>query len=170
MAPALVERLAGDPSRLKLGGETRDMTLLFSDVRGFTTISEGLDAEELTRFLNGLFTPLSNIILDEDGTIDKFMGDALMAFWNAPLDDADHPSHACRAALRMMKEMETLNAHWQLEAEAKQRPFKEVKLGIGLNTGVCCVGNLGSETRLRLFSHRRQREYCLTPRRAVQNL
>ncbi|MEZ5829482.1 MAG: adenylate/guanylate cyclase domain-containing protein [Hyphomicrobiales bacterium] len=147
MAPALVERLAGDPSRLKLGGETRDMTLLFSDVRGFTTISEGLDAEELTRFLNGLFTPLSNIILDEDGTIDKFMGDALMAFWNAPLDDADHPSHACRAALRMMKEMETLNAHWQLEAEAKQRPFKEVKLGIGLNTGVCCVGNLGSETR-----------------------
>jgi adenylate cyclase len=147
MAPALVKRLADDPSRLKLGGETRDMTLLFSDVRGFTTISEGLDAEELTRFLNGLFTPLSNIILEEDGTIDKFMGDALMAFWNAPLDDAHHPSHACRAALRMMKEMETLNAHWQREAEAKQRPFKEVKLGIGLNTGVCCVGNLGSETR-----------------------
>ncbi len=109
MAPALVERLADDPSRLKLGGETRDMTLLFSDVRGFTTISEGLDAEELTRFLNGLFTPLSTIILEEQGTIDKFMGDAVMAFWNAPLDDS--------------------------------------KLGIGLNTGICCVGNLGSETR-----------------------
>jgi adenylate cyclase len=147
MAPALVERLADDPSRLKLGGETRDMTLLFSDVRGFTTISEGLDAEELTRFLNSLFTPLSNIILDEQGTIDKFMGDAVMAFWNAPLDDNAHPSHACNAALRMMREMESLNARWRDEAEAKGRPFKTVRLGIGLNTGVCCVGNLGSETR-----------------------
>jgi len=147
MAPALVERLADDPSKLKLGGETRDMTLLFSDVRGFTTISEGLDAEELTRFLNGLFTPLSNIVLEEQGTIDKFMGDALMAFWNAPLDDANHPSHACRAALRMMDEMETLNERWRQETEAKGRPFKQVKLGIGLNTGVCCVGNLGSDTR-----------------------
>jgi adenylate cyclase len=147
MAPALVERLAGDPSRLKLGGETRDMTLLFSDVRGFTGISEGLDAEELTRFLNSLFTPLSNIILDEQGTIDKFMGDAVMAFWNAPLDDHAHPSHACSAALRMMREMEILNERWREEAEAKGRPFKPVRLGIGLNTGICCVGNLGSETR-----------------------
>jgi adenylate cyclase len=147
MAPALVERLANDPSRLKLGGETRDMTLLFSDVRGFTGISEGLDAEELTRFLNSLFTPLSNIILEEQGTIDKFMGDAVMAFWNAPLDDNLHPSHACSAALRMMREMETLNERWREEAEAKGRPFKPVRLGIGLNTGICCVGNLGSETR-----------------------
>jgi len=147
MAPALVERLAGDPSQLRLGGETRDMTLLFSDVRGFTTISEGLDAEELTRFLNTLFTPLSNIILEEQGTIDKFMGDAVMAFWNAPLDDAEHASHACRAALRMMGEMQKLNEHWQQEAAAKGRPFAPVKIGIGLNTGVCCVGNLGTETR-----------------------
>jgi adenylate cyclase len=147
MAPALVERLANDPSRLKLGGETRDMTLLFSDVRGFTGISEGLDAEELTRFLNSLFTPLSNIILEEQGTIDKFMGDAVMAFWNAPLDDAEHPSHACRAALRMMSQMQDLNARWREEAEARGRPVKPVQLGIGLNTGVCCVGNLGSETR-----------------------
>lgn len=147
MAPALVERLADDPSRLKLGGETRDMTLLFSDVRGFTGISEGLEAEELTRFLNSLFTPLSNIIMEEQGTIDKFMGDAVMAFWNAPLDDMAHPSHACSAALRMMREMETLNERWREEAEAKGRPFKPVRLGIGLNTGICCVGNLGSETR-----------------------
>jgi adenylate cyclase len=147
MAPALVERLADDPSRLKLGGETRDMTLLFSDVRGFTGISEGLDAEELTRFLNSLFTPLSNIILEEQGTIDKFMGDAVMAFWNAPLDDHAHPSHACSAALRMMREMEILNDRWREEAEAKGRTYKPVRLGIGLNTGICCVGNLGSETR-----------------------
>ena len=147
MAPALVERLAEDPSRLKLGGETRDMTLLFSDVRGFTGISEGLTAEELTRFLNDLFTPLSNIILDEAGTIDKYMGDALMAFWNAPLDDPEHPSHACRAALRIMSKMHELNEQWQRDAEAKGRPYKPVKLGIGLNTGICCVGNLGSEIR-----------------------
>jgi adenylate cyclase len=147
MAPALVKRLADDPSRLKLGGETRDMTLLFSDVRGFTGISEGLDAEELTRFLNSLFTPLSNIILEEQGTIDKFMGDAVMAFWNAPLDDSAHPSHACSAALRMMREMEILNERWREEAETKGRPYKPVRLGIGLNTGMCCVGNLGSETR-----------------------
>jgi adenylate cyclase len=147
MAPALVERLADDPSRLKLGGETRDMTLLFSDVRGFTTISEGLDAEELTHFLNSLFTPLSKIILEEQGTIDKFMGDAVMAFWNAPLDDSEHASHACRAALRIMEQMPELNARWRGEAEAKGRSFNSVKIGIGLNTGVCCVGNLGSETR-----------------------
>jgi adenylate cyclase len=123
------------------------MTLLFSDVRGFTTISEGLDAEELTRFLNSLFTPLSHIILEEQGTIDKFMGDAVMAFWNAPLDDSRHPSHACSAALRMMDAMGTLNEAWREEAEAKGRPYKPVKLGIGLNTGICCVGNLGSDTR-----------------------
>ena len=147
MAPALVERLAEDPSRLKLGGETRDMTLLFSDVRGFTAISEGLDAEELTRFLNSLFTPLSNIILDEQGTIDKFMGDAVMAFWNAPLEDSAHPAHACNAALRIMNEMERLNEQWRQEAEAKGRKYKPVRIGIGLNTGICCVGNLGSETR-----------------------
>jgi adenylate cyclase len=147
MAPALVERLADDPSRLKLGGETRDMTLLFSDVRGFTAISEGLDAEELTAFLNSLFTPLSKIILEEQGTIDKFMGDAVMAFWNAPLDDSEHAKHACQAALRIMQEMPGLNEHWRNEAALKGRSFNPVKIGIGLNTGVCCVGNLGSETR-----------------------
>ncbi|HBF61385.1 MAG TPA: adenylate/guanylate cyclase domain-containing protein [Methyloceanibacter sp.] len=147
MAPALVERLADEPDRLKLGGETRDMTLLFSDVRGFTTISEGLDAEELTRFLNELFTPLSNIILNEEGTIDKFMGDALMAFWNAPLDDPNHPGNACAAALRMVDKMAVLNDRWKQAAEQAGRTYKPVKLGIGLNTGLCCVGNLGSETR-----------------------
>ena len=147
MAPALVERLADDPSRLKLGGETRDMTLLFSDVRGFTAISEGLDAEELTAFLNSLFTPLSKIILEEQGTIDKFMGDAVMAFWNAPLDDSEHAKHACQAALRIMQEMPGLNEHWRNEAALKGRSFNPVQIGIGLNTGVCCVGNLGSETR-----------------------
>jgi adenylate cyclase len=135
------------PGKAETRRQARDMTLLFSDVRGFTTISESLDAEELTRFLNSLFTPLSNIILEEQGTIDKFMGDAVMAFWNAPLEDSAHPTHACNAALRIMSEMERLNEHWREEAEAKGRKFKPVRIGIGLNTGICCVGNLGSETR-----------------------
>jgi adenylate cyclase len=90
---------------------------------------------------------LSNIILEEQGTIDKFMGDAVMAYWNAPLDDPDHPNHACRAALRMMEQMGDLNRHWQDEAQAQGRTFPPVKIGIGLNTGICCVGNLGTETR-----------------------
>jgi adenylate cyclase len=90
---------------------------------------------------------LSNIILEEQGTIDKFMGDAVMAFWNAPLDDPDHPRHACRAALRMMDSMGELNRLWGEEAKAKGRNFNPVKIGIGLNTGICCVGNLGTETR-----------------------
>ena len=166
----LVERLADDPSRLKLGGETRDMTLLFCDVRGFTAISEGLDAEELTHFLNSLFTPLSNIILEEQGTIDKYMGDAVMAFWNAPLDDSEHatmpaapPSHACTRCAG-------LNENWRKEAEAKGRRFSPVKIGIGLNTGICCVGNLGSEHALRLFGDRRQRQRRLAARRPVEDL
>jgi adenylate cyclase len=145
------------------------MTLLFSDVRGFTTISEGLTAEELTHFLNSLFTPLSNIILEEQGTIDKFMGDAVMAFWNAPLDDKAHASHACSAALRMMREMEDLNQRWREEAEAKGRQFQPVKLGIGLNTGVLRrLSRLGDA--LRLFGDRRQRQCRLQARRTIQDL
>lgn len=147
MAPAMVEQLAKEPERLKLGGEARDMTLLFSDVRGFTAISEGMSAEELTRFMNSLFTPLSEIILEERGTIDKFMGDAVMAFWNAPLDDPEHPAHACRAALRMADGMTDMNENWRRQAEKNGREHKTVRIGIGLNTGECCVGNLGSEKR-----------------------
>ena len=170
MAPALVERLADDPSRLKLGGETRDMTLLFSDVRGFTTISEGLDAEELTRFLNSLFTPLSNIILDEQGTIDKFMGDAVMAFWNAPLDDAAHPSHACSAALRMMaRDGEPERA--LARGSGSQRP--ELQAGAARHRAQH-RHLLRRQSRLRdalrLFGDRRQRQCRLAARRPVQDL
>ena len=170
MAPALVKRLADDPSRLKLGGETRDMTLLFSDVRGFTTISEGLDAEELTRFLNSLFTPLSNIILDEQGTIDKFMGDAVMAFWNAPLDDSAHPSHACSAALRMMREMESLNAAL---ARGGGSQGQAVQAGAARHRAehrrlLRRQSRLGDA--LRLFGDRRQRQCGLAARRTIEDL
>ncbi len=147
MAPALVAELAADPDKLKLGGEMREMTLLFCDVRGFTSISERLDAEQLTRFLNRLLTPLTDSILGTRGTIDKYMGDAIMAFWNAPLDDADHARNACNAAMTMLTDVDRLNSEWAAEAKAEGRPHTPVRIGIGLNTGECCVGNLGSQHR-----------------------
>src|SRR5690606_37819793 len=109
LAAPLVEELAADPSRLKHGGETREVTLLFADVRGFSHLSEGMDSETLIRFVNRLFTSLSETILDHRGTIDKFMGDAVMAFWNAPILEPAHAASACRAALAMQAEMDRLN-------------------------------------------------------------
>ncbi len=147
VAPQLVEELAENHDKLKLGGEMREVTLLFSDVRGFSKISERLDAEDLIQFVNALFTPLSDIILQERGTIDKFMGDAVMAFWNAPVLDDAHARQACVTALRMIDELGRLNVAWRKEAEANGEPFHPVRIGIGLNTGDCCVGNVGSPQR-----------------------
>ncbi len=148
VAAPLVEELARDPSKLALGGEMRDLTVLFSDIRGFTKISEGMNAEELIGFINGLFTPLSEIILEHEGTIDKFMGDAVMAFWNAPLPDADHAEHACRASLAMMARLDQLNREWLTESSASGAQRSPVRIGIGLNTGSCCAGNVGSPQQL----------------------
>ncbi len=147
MSPALVERLAEHPEALKLGGEMREMTILFCDVRGFTTISEQFDAEGLTRFINRFLTPMTDEILSHTGTIDKYMGDAIMAFWNAPLDDEDHAAHGCRAALRMMERLAPLNASLKKEAEENGTKYIPVAIGIGLNTGIVCVGNMGSDQR-----------------------
>lgn len=147
VAAPLVEELARNHDKLKLGGETREVTVLFADIRGFTNIAEGLSAEQLIQFLNRLFTPLSDLILEERGTIDKFMGDAVMAFWNAPLRDDGHAANACRAALRMQLKLEQLNALWSAEAAAQGSEALRVDLGIGLNTGECCVGNVGSPQR-----------------------
>jgi adenylate cyclase len=147
VAAPLVEELARNHDKLKLGGETREVSVLFADVRGFTRISEGLTAEELIRFLNELFTPLSEVILNERGTIDKFMGDAVMAFWNAPLADPKHARNACIAALRMLDELDRLNAGWAAQAAARGGAPAPVRMGIGLNTGECCVGNVGSPQR-----------------------
>jgi class 3 adenylate cyclase len=146
--PQLVKRLADDPSHLKLGGEMRILTLMFSDIRSFTTISERFDAQELTHFVNRFMTPMSDAILAAGGTIDKYMGDAIMAFWNAPVDDPAHPEHACRAALAMRSELVRFNETLRAEAEAAARPFMPVRIGIGLNTGECCVGNMGTPQRL----------------------
>ena len=147
MSPDLVEQLAKDPSRLKLGGEMREMTLMFSDIRGFTTISEQFDAHGLTTFINKYLTPMTQIVLDHKGTIDKYMGDCIMAFWNAPLDVPGHEVLACRGALKMIRRMNELNDQWKAEAEAEGRKYIPVRSGIGVNSGPCCVGNMGSDMR-----------------------
>ena len=147
VAPELVSRLAREPDQLRLGGETREMTLLFCDVRDFTTLSESLEPEELTRLVNRFLTPMTSIILERRGTIDKYMGDCIMAFWNAPLDDPDHARHGCESALAMVAELGALNERLAADAASDGRPHVALRIGIGLNTGSCCVGNLGSDQR-----------------------
>jgi adenylate cyclase len=149
LSPALVQRLAEDPSQLRLGGERRTLSILFCDVRGFTTIAEELreDPEQLTTLINRLLTPLSDIVLKHNGTIDKYIGDCLMAFWNAPLDDDQHALHAVSAALEMLAAMQDLNAELAKEARLLGKAPYVLQIGIGINTGECVVGNMGSVRR-----------------------
>jgi adenylate cyclase len=149
LAPALVEQLAHSPEKLVLGGEEREMSILFSDVRGFTTISELYkdDPQGLTALMNSFLTPLTNAIIEHKGTIDKYMGDAVMAFWNAPLDDASHELHACEAALEMLRRVDTLNSQREQQAGETGQRFIPIKVGVGINTGKCVVGNMGSDLR-----------------------
>ncbi|MEQ9559229.1 MAG: adenylate/guanylate cyclase domain-containing protein [Rhodospirillales bacterium] len=147
LSPDMVERLAENPDSLKLGGEMRDMTLLFCDVRGFTTISEQFDPVGLTSLINKLLTPLTNAILKRKGTIDKYMGDCIMAFWNAPLDNPNHAMDGCRSALAMLAEMEPLNTRLEQEAKEEGRKHVPLKVGLGLNSGPAVVGNMGSDMR-----------------------
>jgi len=149
LSPALVEQLAQSPEKLVLGGEERDMTIMFSDVRGFTAISESYkhDPQGLTALMNRFLTPLTNAILDRKGTIDKYMGDAIMAFWNAPLTDTAHQVNACNAALDMLERIDALNRTRELEAESGGHAYIPINVGIGLNTGTCVVGNMGSNLR-----------------------
>ncbi len=149
ISPALVEQLAQSPGKLVLGGEERVMTIMFSDVRGFTAIAETYknDPRGLTSLMNRFLTPLTKAILSNKGTIDKYMGDAIMAFWNAPIEDTQHEQNACRSALDMLFEVEVLNAKRAEEALALERPFIAINIGIGLNTGTCVVGNMGSDLR-----------------------
>jgi adenylate cyclase len=147
LSPTLVEQLADDPSRLQLGGEDRYMTLLFADVEHFTAISEQYDARSLTRLVNRFFTPMTDAILNWKGTVDKYMGDCIMAFWNAPLDDPQHAHNACLAALEMQERLIPLNQELRAEAEAEDRTYLPIHVGIGLNSGDCMVGNMGSDQR-----------------------
>ena len=143
LAPEMVSRLAESSESLKLGGEKKNMTFLFSDIRGFTAISESYKSnpEELTELINNLLTVLSNEILDNAGTIDKYMGDCIMAFWNAPTDQENHTDLALKASFDMEKALEEFNIEFQ-----KQKGM-ELKIGIGINSGECIVGNMGSEKR-----------------------
>jgi adenylate cyclase len=149
LSPALIEQLAQSPEKLVLGGEEREMTIMFSDVRGFTTISESYkhDPQGLTALMNRFLTPLTNAILARKGTIDKYMGDAIMAFWNAPLDDKEHQLNACEAAVDMLDRIDVLNKQRELEAKEGGHVYIPLNVGVGLNTGTCVVGNMGSDLR-----------------------
>ncbi|HEU4708027.1 MAG TPA: adenylate/guanylate cyclase domain-containing protein, partial [Methylophilaceae bacterium] len=140
--PELVDEMAKDPEAFSLEGESRELTVLFSDVRGFTTISEGLDPKELTQLMNEFLTPMTHVIHHSRGTIDKYMGDAIMAFWGAPLHDPDHAKHALSAAMEMVRNLD------ELQARFKAKGWPEINIGVGLNTGVMTVGNMGSEFRM----------------------
>ncbi|UGA42557.1 adenylate/guanylate cyclase domain-containing protein [Bradyrhizobium quebecense] len=149
MSPALVEQLAQSPERLVLGGEEREMTIMFSDMRGFTSISETYkrDPQGLTALMNRFLTPLTNAILARKGYIDKYMGDAIMAFWNAPLDDKQHQLNACDAALDMLGHVGDLNRKREQEALDGGHVYVPLNIGVGLNTGTCVVGNMGSDLK-----------------------
>jgi len=146
LSPEMVRQIAANPERLQLGGEEREMTVLFCDIRGFSRISEQYDPKELINFLTGFLTPMCNILLEQRATVDKFIGDAILAFWNAPLDDPDQFRNGARAALQMVDRLERLNREKPQMAGQIWPP--DVKIGIGMNAGLCCVGNMGSQQRL----------------------
>jgi class 3 adenylate cyclase len=125
------------------------MTIMFSDMRGFTSISETYksDPQGLTALMNRFLTPLTNAILARKGTIDKYMGDAIMAFWNAPLDDKEHQLNACEAALDMLERVDRTQQEREQEAQERAATFIPLNVGVGLNTGTCVVGNMGSDLR-----------------------
>ena len=150
LAPDLVNTLAAHPERLQLGGETRLLSIMFSDIRGFTSISESFKSnpQGLSRLINrGFLSPMTALIMARRGTIDKYMGDCIMAFWNAPLDDARHADNACDSALAMLRELDRINRELEIEAEEEGRVFQPLHIGVGINTGECVVGNMGSDER-----------------------
>ncbi len=143
LAPAMVKRLQENPSLLKLGGETRELTFLFCDIRGFTPISEKFqdNPQGLTKVINKFLTPMTDIILKNGGTIDKYMGDCIMAFWNAPIDIPNHRTMAVRTAVEMVHKLKDLNNNMEFGSG------NTLNIGIGINTGNCVVGNMGSKQR-----------------------
>ncbi|MFZ4625764.1 MAG: adenylate/guanylate cyclase domain-containing protein, partial [Rhodoferax sp.] len=138
----LVDEMAKDPAAYSLAGSNREMTVLFSDVRGFTSISEGLEPEQLTQLMNAYLTPMTEVIQHHRGTIDKYIGDAIMAFWGAPVADQQHARRALQAALDMVASLPRLEDHF------KQRGWPPIRIGVGLSTGTMTVGNMGSNFRL----------------------
>ncbi|HVY05854.1 MAG TPA: adenylate/guanylate cyclase domain-containing protein [Burkholderiales bacterium] len=140
--PELVDEMSNDPEAFSMEGESRELSVLFTDVRGFTTISEGLDPKELSKLMNEFLTPLTRVIYKHRGTIDKYMGDCIMAFWGAPLHDSNHARNAVMAGLEMHKVLDELQPHF------KERGWPPILIGVGVNSGRMSVGNMGSEIRL----------------------
>jgi adenylate cyclase len=149
LSPAFVEQLAQSPEKVRLGGEEREMTIMFSDMRGFTSISETYkdNPQGLTALMNRFLTALTDAIQSRMGTIDKYMGDAVMAFWNAPLDDGKHELNACNAAVDMLERIDALNKVREEEAAEAGHRYVPLNIGVGLNTGNVVVGNMGSDAR-----------------------
>ena len=141
VSSSVVNEMLKNPDRLKLGGDKKDLSVLFSDIRSFTTISEGLIPEDLVHLLNEYLTVMTDVVFNHDGTLDKYMGDAIMAIYGAPLDQPDHPARACHSALDMMTALKELNEKWILEGKTP------MDIGIGINTGMMMVGNMGSDQR-----------------------
>ena len=148
LSPDMVEQLADQPQPPKLGGENKEITVMFTDIRGFTRLSEGLDPQALTHVINAFLTPMSRVIKEHQGTIDKYIGDCIMAFWNAPLDVPHHAREAVRTAVEMRRTLKHLNEQFAAEATASGKTPVKIRAGIGLNTGIGCVGNMGSEERM----------------------
>ncbi|HZU07882.1 MAG TPA: adenylate/guanylate cyclase domain-containing protein [Chloroflexota bacterium] len=141
LSPAVLEAIIREPTLLRLGGEKREMTVLFADIRGFTPLAEQLDPQELVALLNEFLTAMTHVIYRYDGVLDKYMGDALMAFWNSPVPQPDHARRACLAALEMLDVLEALRERW------RARGVPPLAIGIGINTGWMAVGNMGSDVR-----------------------
>lgn len=141
VSPDLVREIEKNPDKLVLGGEQREISILFSDIRGFTTVSESLTPPELVTLLNEYLSPMTRIVLEEKGTLDKFIGDAVMAIFNAPLDVPGHAEHACSAAVRMLEELKRLNVGFA------ERGMHTLDIGVGINTGPAVVGNMGADIR-----------------------
>jgi adenylate cyclase len=141
VSPRVVNQLIENPSELSLKGEQKNLTVLFSDIRGFTTISEQMSSEQLSSFMNEYLTTMSNCIIEHGGTVDKFIGDAIMAIWGAPLDDKGHALHALRAAMSMMEQLK------KARKDYARRGLPVIDIGIGINTGIMSVGNFGSHER-----------------------
>ena len=146
LSPEMVRQIASDPGKLELGGEERDMTVLMCDIRGFSRISEQFSPRQVIDFLIEFLTPMSDILLARRATLDKYIGDAILAFWNAPLDDPDHHANAARAALAMVDKTRELNR--TMPGHQGVVWPGEVRIGIGVNSGLCCVGNMGSRQHL----------------------
>lgn len=142
VAPGVIKLLYENPDLMRLGGEEKELTALFSDIRGFTTISEGLSPGELVNLLNEYLSEMTEIVFRNWGTLDKYIGDAIMAFWGSPYPQEDHPERACRAALQMLESLKKLQTKWQAEGRA------EINIGVGINSGPMIVGNMGSKTRV----------------------